>query len=105
MLSLGAPKIYDMPIVQAIFEGNVIQLSELITQREEVNAPVHILYIIIHTHTYMYILTCVIRSACAYTVHTHISVFHRGGWNMRRLDLPSYSSPSRIYNDSLIASK
>ena len=40
MLSLGAPKIYDMPIVQAIFEGNVIQLTELITQREEVNAIV-----------------------------------------------------------------
>lgn len=40
MLSLGAPKIYDMPIVQAIFEGNVIQLTELITQKEEVNAQV-----------------------------------------------------------------
>ncbi len=47
MLSLGGPKIYDMPIVQAIFEGNVIQLSELITQREEVNAIVSICTIII----------------------------------------------------------
>jgi serine/threonine-protein phosphatase 6 regulatory ankyrin repeat subunit A len=27
-----------MPIVQAIFEGNVIQLTELISQKEEVNA-------------------------------------------------------------------
>ena len=40
MLSLGAPRIYDVPIIQAIFEGNVIQLTELMTQREEVNAQV-----------------------------------------------------------------
>ena len=40
MLNTPPTRIYDMPIVQAIFEGNVIQLSELLNQREEVNAQV-----------------------------------------------------------------
>ena len=49
MMSLGSPKIYDLPIIQAIFEGNVIQLTELITQREEVNAVVRCYIYIVHT--------------------------------------------------------
>ena len=40
MLHTPTARIYDMPIVQAIFEGNVIQLSELLSQKEEVNAQV-----------------------------------------------------------------
>ena len=31
-----------MPLVQACFEGNVVQLTELIGQREDVNALVRI---------------------------------------------------------------
>lgn len=34
-----------MPLVQACFEGNVVLLSELCGQREDVNALVGILYV------------------------------------------------------------
>ena len=40
MFSLPAPRIYDQPLVQAVFEGNSEQLMELISQQEEVNAQV-----------------------------------------------------------------
>ena len=40
MFSLPAPRIYDQPLVQAIFEGNSEQLMELISQQEEINAQV-----------------------------------------------------------------
>ena len=33
--------IFQMPLVQAIFESNVVQLTELIGQREDANAMVH----------------------------------------------------------------
>ena len=32
-----------MPLVQACFEGNVVQLTELIGQREDVNAVVSVM--------------------------------------------------------------
>ena len=64
-LSLSHTHTHQMPLVQSVFESNVVQLSELIAQREDVNAMVsHHLYTLCIVHTYICSHTSYCTTVC-----------------------------------------